>query len=290
MNGSIAKLINLITFQLVRLSFKPYKQIEGHQHPPLLVSGIFRSGTSITTHILSQSGFDAGPPTHLLQATAINPDGYFENYFFMDLSRYLFKLTNSYGDRPPEAIIVDKIAPETLSDDDFQKFTLLEIHDDRVKNVNKLRVLRKASVHYPNAYLSNCFGSYPIIKNPHFSVLEPYFNKFFRGSKRLVVFRNPTDWKRSAQVVSAKSDEALYDFYYKYYLTLNDPDIIFFNYDQLLNDPAGSIKKLLEVLNVKDGNIDLLSKLVQSRDRCNTQADEVKTSSYPELLKRAINT
>jgi hypothetical protein len=246
MNRFFARLINLITLQLTRLLFMPYKKsIDKAQDPPLLICGIFRSGTSITANILSKAGFDVGPTKHLLQATAINTDGYFENYFFMDFSRYLFHLTNSYGDNPPDLTLVAKIKLEDVQDDQFRKLSLLQIHDDRVKNINKMRVLSKASVHHMSAYISACFGKRPLIKNPHFSVLEPFFKKAFPNSKRLVVFRNPGDWKRSAQVVSAKSNEALYDSYYKYYLESEDPGIIFFNYDQLLNDPQGSIQKLL---------------------------------------------
>ncbi len=288
MNSTTAHLINLITLQLTRLTFWPYKSIVKKQAPPLLVCGIFRSGTSITTNILSKAGFDAGPQEHLLQATEINPDGYFENYFFMDFSRYLFHLTNSYGDNPPTEAAVEKIELATIRNDAFRKYTLLEIHDDRVKNLNKMKVLRKASVHHMQAYLSNCFGDFPLIKNPHFSVLEPFFKKVFPDSKRLVVFRNPTDWKRSAQVVSDKSNEELYDRYYKPYLDSKETGIIFFNYDQLMNSPAESIEKLLDALEIKNANAEELCKLVRKKEKI-ASSEALQTASYSELLKRAIN-
>ncbi|MDQ3110044.1 MAG: sulfotransferase [Bacteroidota bacterium] len=290
MNSLTAHLINLITLQLTRLSFNPYKNLlpGKKQAPPLLISGIFRSGTSITTNILSKAGFDAGPQNHLLQATSINPDGYFENYFFMDFSRYLFHLTNSYGDNPPEKKALEKIELTKLRNDNFRKFTLLEIHDDRVKNIDKMRVLRKVSLHHMHAYLANCFGERPLIKNPHFSVLEPFFRNVFHDSKRLVVFRNPSDWKHSAQAVSPESNEALYDQYYSYYLHSDDAGIIFFNYDQLLKDPEGSVAKLLHALEIKNADAKSLAGLVRKKEKA--PSDEVLlTSSYSELLKRAIN-
>jgi hypothetical protein len=289
MNSLPAHIINLITLQLTRLSFNPYKTITKSQSPPLLVSGIFRSGTSITSNILSKAGFDAGPDEHLLQANELNPDGYFENYFFMDFSRYLFHLLNSFGDNPPDKTAVEKIQLKTLRDDDFRKFSLLEIHDDRLKNIHKMRVLRKASIHHIQAYLSHCFGEHPMIKNPHFSVLESFFENIFPGSKRLVVFRNPSDWKHSAQVISDKSNEALYDRYYSYYLDSKDAGIIFFNYDGLLNDPAGSIEKLLQALEIKNSGVETLSQLVRKREKT-PSGEVVITTSYSELLKRAINT
>jgi hypothetical protein len=290
MNSTTAHFINLLTLQLARLTFHPYKKLVAgkKQAPPLLVSGIFRSGTSITTNILANAGFDAGPQEHLLQATSINPDGYFENYFFMDFSRYLFHLTNSYGDNPPAKEALEKIELQKLRNDAFRKFTLLDIHDDRVKNLNKLRVLRKVSIHHIQAYLSNCFGERPIIKNPHFSVLEPFFQNIFPGSKRLVIFRNPSDWKRSAQVVSDKSSETLYDQYYNYYLHSKDEGIIFFNFDQLLKDPETSVEKLFKALDIKNADAYELSRIVRKRDK--PVSDEaLLTTSYSELLKRAIN-
>lgn len=288
MNSLPAHLINLITLQLARISFSPYKTILKKQAPPLLVSGIFRSGTSITTNILSKAGFDAGPLNHQLQATSINPDGYFENYFFMDLSRYLFRLTNSYGDNPPAENVIDKIGPEILSDDDFRKFTLLDIHDDRVSNRNKLNVLKKVSIHHMKEYLSHAFGEKPLIKNPHFSVLEPFFKKVFPDSKRVVVFRNPEDWKKSAQVVSEKSDFDLYNKYYSYYLKSNQAGIIYFNYDNLLVNPEGSIQSLLNALGVEQ--VSGLVKLIRKNENATgTQGHSFISSTHEELLKRAIN-
>lgn len=288
MNSLPAHLINLITLQLARISFSPYKTIAKKQSPPLLVSGIFRSGTSITTNILSNAGFDVGPQNHLLQATEINPDGYFENYFFMDLSRYLFHLTNSYGDNPPEENLIDKIDPKTLRDDAFRKFTLLEIHDDRVSNRNKLDVLKKVSVHHMQEYLSHAFGEKPLIKNPHFSVLEPFFKKVFPGSKRVVVFRNPEGWKKSAQVVSEKSDFDLYEKYYAYYLKSDQEGIIYFNYDNLLSNPEGSIQSLLNALGLEQ--VSGLVKLVRQKSfATGAQGHSLISDTYGQLLNKAIN-
>lgn len=288
MNSLPAHLINLVTLNMVRLSFSPYKTFAKKQAPPLLVSGIFRSGTSVTTNILSKAGFDVGPQNHLLQATEINPDGYFENYFFMDLSRYLFHLTNSYGDNPPAESVMGKIDPEQLSDDGFRKYTLLEIHDDRVSNINKLRVLRKASVHHMKEYLSNAFAEKPLIKNPHFSVQEPFFSKLFPDSKRVVVFRNPEDWKKSAQVVSKKSDYDLYDKYYAHYLKPNQKEIVFFNYDNLLDRPMESIQVLLETVGAE--NVNGLVKLVRQKSFATaTQGHSNFPASYEQLVKRAVN-
>lgn len=296
MNNSLpAHFINLVTLQLLRLSFSPYKPLAQKQDPPLLVSGIFRSGTSITTNILSHAGFDPGPQNHLMQAKGKyyerNPDGFLENFFFMELSMYLFKLTNSAGDNPPDEKIVEKINVELLSDDELRKHSLLVTHDDRVSNINKLRSLRKVSVQAIQNYLSNAFGEKPIIKNPHFSVLEPFFKKIFPDSKRVVVFRNPADWLRSVQVVTTKADYQLYDLYYRHYLESKDAEIIFFDYDKLLADPKKSIADLLHALQMNIGSIDSLAKLVVIKEGKNNKEiySQLTPVSYSQLTERAVN-
>jgi hypothetical protein len=293
MHSLPAHLINLATLQLARLKFDPFTKIEREQEPPLLVTGIFRSGTSATTLLLSQAGFDVGPPDHLLQARGkyekLNPDGYLENYFFIELSIYLFHLLKSAGDAPPDENAVEKLTTGDLSDDAFRKFCLLGIHDDRVSNVNKMRVLSRASVHHIAAYVNQAYGKKPLIKNPHFCVLEPFFTKLFPRSQRIVVFRNPADWLRSVPVVSRKADYALYDRYYSGYLERNQSNVHFFNYDELLRNPVHSINRLLETTGIPNADAEKLAKLV----RVKKPEAEINSAILPEtwrqLKARALN-
>ncbi|HTF04868.1 MAG TPA: hypothetical protein VK826_12665 [Bacteroidia bacterium] len=292
MNETLARWINMYALRSVRRSFNPYTTIEGAQDDALLVSGIFRSGTSITTYLLTHAGFDAGPEHHLLQAhgkyAKYNPDGFLENYFFMDFSRYLFHITHAAGDRPPKAEDVAKIKPEDLDDDAFRSYTLLVLRDSRVSNRNKADALKKVSVHHLRAYLSHAFGKRPVIKNPHFSVLEGFFSKVFPESMRVVVFRRQDDWMRSAKDVTPHVSLDLYDQYYRDYLDSSSEKFIFFNYDKLLADPAYSIRKLMEAVKADRYDHDSLVKLVRNPSP-EKPPFEKATEIYHQLVLRAVN-
>lgn len=293
MMDALARIINQWALRSVRRSFDPYLTIRNGQEAPVLVSGIFRSGTSITTKLLIEAGLDAGPENHLLQATgklkAHNPDGFLENYFFMELSRYLFHLSNSSGDNPPPESALEKIVLGAAQDHAFRTYALLELRDQRITNRNKASVLKKVSLENPLAYLSHAFGAKPVIKNPHFSVLEPYFLKLFPDATRVVVFRRPSDWVRSAQTVTPKADVSLYDRYYAYYLDHPLQNVIFFDYDQLIAHPKSSIDKLFSLLNITISGKHpeaLISKRVQAVENDQTS---LQSQNWNKLRELAIN-
>lgn len=293
MIGTIARIVNQSTLRSVRRSFDPYLTIKGGQESPVLVSGIFRSGTSITTRLLCEAGLDAGPENHLIQAVgkfkAYNPDGFIENYFFMELSRYLFHLSNSSGDNPPSESSIEKIVLTADHDDEFRSYVIMELREERISNNNKADVLKKVSVANPKAYLSNAFGTKPVIKNPHFGVLEPYFLKLFPDAIRVVVFRNPGDWLRSAKAVTTNADLALYDRYYQYYLDHPLSNILFFDYDQLLANPKSSIDKLFARLAIENPGKHPEA-LIRKREKF-TESDlnSFKSLNWNKLRELALN-
>lgn len=282
--------VNQSALKRVERSFDPYTTVTKDQEPALLVSGAFRSGTSVTALLLSKAGYDLGPEHHLLQTTEkykqYNPDGFLENYFFMELSRYIFHLTDSAGDNPPSKESVDKILSSELSDADFRRHAIMMLRESRVPNKDKVDVLRRASVNHVQAYISNAFGQKPLIKNPHFSVLPSFVEKYFPESKQVVVFRNPDEWLRSAKAVSANVNTDLYERYYTGYLNGSGERLIFFNYDQLLVNPKSSIEKLLETLNLQRADVNTLSKMVRIKKQ---ESFSGVNATYSHLLKRAIN-
>lgn len=293
-NSAGNNLINYCTYLGVQLFSAPEKIIAPQkQDAPLFVSGAFRSGTTITTQLLAKSGYDLAPESHLLQGAGpyrhLNPDGFLEDYFFMQLSLYLFHKLNAWGDRPPLPEDVAGLSEEKLSNAEFRKYALMEIHDDRVRNLNKLKVLRKASVNHIRAYVSHVYGAKPLIKNPHFSLLEPFFIRLFPDSKRVVVFRHPADWKRSATALTEKADAKLYDAYYSYYLQ-ETKNIIFFDLDRLTEAPAHSITELLRAATGTSSDVDSLLPLLRtsvSGQGAVSSADD--TTSYLQLKALAVN-
>ncbi|MEM6501674.1 MAG: sulfotransferase [Cyanobacteria bacterium P01_C01_bin.89] len=66
-------------------------------HSPIIVTGMHRSGTSLTASILKQCGIDIG--SNLFSADQHNRRGYFEDVDFLEFQRKL--LQESCGDRQP---------------------------------------------------------------------------------------------------------------------------------------------------------------------------------------------
>jgi hypothetical protein len=244
--------INLCTYFLYKCLriFKPVKS-DATGAQPLLITGLFRSGTTVTARIIKDMGFSAGPDDHLLKAIGsrkwLNPDGFLENHFFMELSMYLFYKTNTWGDTPPSKVQVESLSLNKQDDDEMVRFSIVELHEDRISNVNKLKVQLNASASQPQYYVSKYFSGKTFIKNPHFCVLFPYFRRLFPASDILVVFRHPADAVKSARNVSPFADYNLYEAYYRELcdeFRSGNNRVHFFSYDNLINDTQNSILKL----------------------------------------------
>ena len=74
----------------------------------ILTFGIHRSGTSLTANILSQIGVNMG--SRLMKADADNPEGYFENWDFVNLNNEILRNAGGAWNYPPneEAILKQK--------------------------------------------------------------------------------------------------------------------------------------------------------------------------------------
>lgn len=272
--GFINNCINLCTYFLYKILKvgKGKVVICNSDSTPLLITGLFRSGTTITARIINDLGYSAGPADGLLHAKGIrkslNPDGFLENYFFMELSLYLFFKTNSWGDTPPEKSLVKKISLTEEDESSFAYLSLVKIHDDRISNINKLRTLLKSSAVNPVGYFKNSYTSKSFIKNPHFAVLLPYFMNVFPQSNVLVVFRNPADTVSSALKITPNAD---YELYYKYYYESieqfknGNTKISFFSYDELVENTAYSVQKLAEYLDCSAQEIQKIEAYIKGK-------------------------
>lgn len=217
---------------------------------PLWITGMFRSGTSITARIVKAFGASLGADSHLLQAKGwrkeLNPEGFFENYLFMDLSMYIFKQLDAWGDSPPDPQRVAQFDLNSIDHKDFCKNSIVEFHDDRISNIDMQKVLTRYSAQTLDAYFEQEFGGFPAVKNPHFCLLAPVLDRYWPGGRYLVVFRNPKDTLRSALKVTPRASYDLYDAYYS--RMKGHPNAIFFSHDNLVADPIGSIRKLADSL------------------------------------------
>lgn len=289
--GFIYHQINWCTYLLYRLlTIFIGKKEKPRQNPvsPLLVTGLFRSGTTITTQLLSEMGFSLGPKEDLLLGRGWrkdqNPEGFLENYLIMELSMYLFHKTNSWGDAPPTKEIMEEIYLTDRDRHPIAKFSMVDLLDDRISNFNKLRILSIHNVLYPSNYISEYFDKKPIIKNPHFAVQMPYFRKVFKDPLFLFVFKKPSSAIRSARTVSKQVD---YETYYRYYEEAcmehrnSNKNIIFFSHENLCESPQDSIRKLAEVFSAEKADLTALTKLV-TKDK--TTEDTMEAPDKVNLL------
>ena len=297
-NKPLYHLINLLTYGLFVLSRKRRKEERSSilAAQPIWVTGLFRSGTSLATQILSELGVDLGPKEHLLQAKGsrkvLNPDGFQENYLFMDWSLKVFRDLNGWGHQPPSQEDIRRYSPE-LDDKEFAYHSIVEIHDDRISNINKLKALRKYGPSNFEAYLAEQFTGPFAIKNPHFSILFPLLQKRWAKSTFVVVFRNPKDTINSAKKVVPTAD---FELFFEYYTRLLESDLkmIYFSYDELIKDPKESIVELAKVLNLETSNVDKVVKLVDVNRSSHKKLSEGNwpqkvVTLYNEMNQRAIN-
>lgn len=245
-----------VTYRFLKLFIRP--KTSNQNASPLLITGLFRSGTTITARIIKDLGFSAGPEDHLLKAMGsrkdLNPDGFLENHFCMDLSMYLFYKTNSWGDSPPGKLSVESLELREEDDNEMVAFSMMKIHDDRISNLNKLRTQLQGSASHPQKYFNTNFQGKSFVKNPHIAILFPYFKKIFPQSQVLVVFRNPFDAVNSAKSVSPLVNYELYNSYYEELCSefkSGNRNIFFFSYDNLIIDSENSLQTISATLNQK---------------------------------------
>lgn len=267
------------------------------QEQPLFVTGFFRSGTSITTRLLNVLGIDLGPENHLLLAknerAILNPDGFFENYLFMETSLMAFSKLNSWGDQPPAP---DKVAGLNFDNSDreqFAEYTLCGIHDDRISNKNKIDVLKNFDVLSLNSYLEKKF-TYPYaIKNPHFAVLTSFLLKKWPEARFLVCFREPGSAIESAKSISPLMDEKVYLRYYSELVDLPSDKVLFFSHAKLMESPENSLQALVTALNLKGTKINKAAALIDPSLHRHKTKDEPKDKAvkdlYELMLSKAIN-
>lgn len=287
-NNAIHHFINLLTFQWVLFSSTADRTAKlgvDNELRPLWVTGLFRSGTTITTRILSQLGFDLGPENHLLKDLGPranwNPGGFCENHLFMDWSLSVFEALDAWGHIPPSEEDVRNFDATRLGYKQYVRQCIVEVHDDRISNWNKANLLKKYHPQTADVYLRERFKSRLAVKNPHFSVLSELLLKHWPKSRFLVVFRNPDANLGSAKKVAQTSDYDLYINYYSRLLNKPGVDVLYFSYDELIRSPQDSIKALAAAYGL-DAPADEVAQLVDPK--LNRYQTEMKQDQWPEAL------
>jgi hypothetical protein len=267
------------------------------EEQPLFVTGFFRSGTSITARLLNTLGMHLGPENHLLLAknerAALNPDGFFENYIFMETSLMAFDKLNSWGHVPPAPEKVQQLQFDEKDRERFAEFTLCGVHDDRISNANKMDALKSFDVLSLDSYLKERFKYPYAVKNPHFAVLSPFLIKKWPKAKFLVCFREPSAAIASAATITPFLDEKVYVKYYSELIKLPIEKVLFFSHSRLFESPASSIKSLVDTLDLNAEKIpEAVALLNPALHRYKTNEgpkDKKVKELYELMLSKAIN-
>ena len=264
---------------------------------PLFITGFFRSGTSVTTKLLNVLGMDLGPANHLLQAknkrAELNPDGFFENYLFMEMSLMFFTKLNSWGHTPPSESALNNFEFTDSDREGFAEFTLCGVHDDRIGNKNKMKVLKNYDILSLNCYLEKEFKFPYAIKNPHFAVMTTFLNNKWPDAKFLVCFREPMAAIASAGKITTMLNQDIYLKYYEQLVKLPADKATFFSFDHLLKSPENSLNALCNNLNLSSTKVKestaVIKPVLQRYKNAGEITNEKVKEIYHLMISRAIN-
>ena len=240
---------------------------------------------------------DLGPDNHLLLAknerAVLNPEGFYENYLFMEMSLMAFSKLNSWGHIPPTPEKATELNFDKKDREEFVEYTLCGVHDDRISNKNKMDALKHFDVLSLNSYLEKKFKYPYAIKNPHFSIFSSFLLKKWPEAKFLVCFREPSDAIASAASITSFLDEKIYLRYYSDLIHLPADKVLFFSHAQLMASPENSLKVLAKTLNLNENKIpEALSLLNPSLHRHKSKEepkDKRVKELYELMLSKAIN-
>src|SRR5215213_9963324 len=68
---------------------------------PVCIAGMHRSGTSLVSRLLQDSGLYLGPASDLIPAKPANPEGFWENRRFVRLNQKMLRALGGTWDNPP---------------------------------------------------------------------------------------------------------------------------------------------------------------------------------------------
>jgi len=197
-----------------------------------LILGAMRSGTSATSHIISEFGVNFGNPKNFFQGPA--------NPIFFELNwviEYNDKLINTLGYKLPDLFL-----PLT---EDFNKIDTLKIEEELQYLIDK---------EWP---YQETIG----IKDPRFSWTIPFWHQFLSKNNYEVniifVFRHPSGFLNSSKRLfhdSGWSETRHLNFWLQFNLaashfTRNFP-IYYLNYDFLMSKPLEEIKQIANFFNL----------------------------------------
>ena len=259
--------------------------------PPVIVTGIYRSGTTLTTSIMERIGIDFGPQEHKCGGKGefgyLNRSGFQENFLINDLGRYILHHAGGSGVKLPETKQLQNLDLNHLDDAEFAYYSEAILNDDRVEKKIRRDILTTYGISGINQYFSDyfntaCWG----FKDVHAGAYLPTYHRMWPGSKIICVVREPTAFLQSALKLSHQASLATWVDYYQRVIEFEKQvSIHWIIYESLLEKNELVIRQLINFTKacqkVDDALVEDVLKLINPRSKpCNS---EIKTGYQPAI-------
>jgi len=196
----------------------------------VIVLGSHRSGTSVTTRLVSYLGFNLGE--NLMEPNNDNPKGYFEDIDIYNFNEKILKL----------------IKRSWYDSDHIDSKLLINLTKKNIFNEAVTLIKKKINHQKPI-----------IIKDPRITILLPFWAKVFKklnlNIKYVCSIRNPLDISLSLKIRDGFGINNSLNIWYRYtsqlLLDLKFKDAVFINFDNFNKNLDKEIKKLEIFFNKK---------------------------------------
>jgi hypothetical protein len=161
----------------------------------LLITGMHRSGTSLTAQLLRELGVYFGDPEELLPPAEDNPEGFCERYDVMDVNEYLLINAGASWHSPPSGGL---------------NFWRRGFSDSQLTLIEQARqAIRKLNARPSWA-----------IKDPRFCLTLGVWSRLIPDARYLVCFRNPYEVARSLNKRQGFDEDYCLDLWLRHYQLL----------------------------------------------------------------------
>ncbi len=190
---------------------------------PVCIAGMHRSGTSLLTHMLHESGLYLGQPGDLMPPAPDNPEGFWENLKFVELNDALLNAVGGSWDNPREVTIAQV----------QQLPHWEEINQKAIELINEL------NTRHPWGW-----------KDPRNSLTLSFWKHYLPEMQLLIPFRNPLDVAKSLQKRNGfPIEKGLYLWqYYNELLLKHGDNALFVPYELLLDKTEPTFKAIINWL------------------------------------------
>jgi hypothetical protein len=223
----------------------------------VVVLGMHRSGTSMTSAILEKLGINMGEEK--LGAAATNPIGHFEDRMFLDLNKKILDDAGGSWDNPPA------------------KDSIINLKNKYEKEVKDLVFNKNENWGWKEPRTSLTIDLYyPYLSNTYFVYCKRNEDDVAASLKK----RNDMPLEEGKKLKKIY-DDRIGDFLNN----IDDSRKIIFDYDEVLRNPEEEIEKLIDILDLKvsDKEYEEALNIVLPRDKLNELSQ--KRKKYDKLYR-----